>query len=68
MALGSRNRKQVGKQRKHAENLVGQLRRALDVLLDMAAEEDSTAFYIRRELDETLMAIMSEVVLGRKKK
>lgn len=58
----------VSKEKKYAENLIGQLTNSLNTLLDMAAEDTSTGFYVRAKLQDIAMAVMNELITGRQEK
>lgn len=62
-----RDRKVISKERKHAENLVGQLVNSLNQLLDMAAEDNHTAWYIRSKVQDIAMSIVNDLIDGRRK-
>lgn len=61
-----KDRKVVSKEKKHAENLIGQLTNSLNQLLDMAVEDTSTGFYVRAKLQDIGIAVMNELINGRR--
>lgn len=62
----SKERRNAGRERRHAENLVGQLVNSINALLDMAAEDTSTAFYVRNKLQDIAMSVVNDLIDGRK--
>lgn len=51
----------------YAENLIGQLVKSLNTLLDMAAEDTATAWYIRNKVQDIAMSIVNDLIDGRRK-
>lgn len=57
----------TSRERKHAENLVNQLVKSLNTLLEMAAEDTSTAWYIRSKVQDIAMSVVNDLIDGRRK-